>query len=150
MKERGLLIQRSPACGENLRHRRLRPGRSGSRLDVRATGHRPSPEGQILSVPKFGGEKGDEPRARGVSGDLVMFADATPPLSKRGGLQHPPMGEVSKPARGQGERGELLAQGQLRRNVDPGKHTAGLAAAPRLAHLLVQAALSFPASQPQF
>lgn len=92
MKERGLLIQRSPACGENLRHRRLRPGRSGSRLDVRATGHRPSPEGQILSVPKFGGEKGDEPRARGVSGDLVMFADATPLLSKCGGMQSPPQG----------------------------------------------------------
>lgn len=101
----------------------------------------------------LGGEKGDEPRAQGVSSDLMMFADATPPLSKRGGLlglRSPPPGEVSKPARGQGERGELLAQGQLRRNVNPGKHTAGPAAAPSLAHLLVQAALSFAASQPQF
>lgn len=44
-----------------------------------------------------GGEKGDEPRARGVSGNLVMFADATPPLSKRGGLpglQSPPGGGI--------------------------------------------------------
>lgn len=43
----------------------------------------------------MGGEKGDEPRAQGVSSDLMMFADATPPLSKRGGLlglRSPPRG----------------------------------------------------------
>lgn len=83
-----------------------------------------------------------------MSSDLLMFTDATPPLSKHGGWPrlHATPGEAPKPARGLGEPGGLLVQGQLRRNMDPGKHAAGSATAPSLAHLWAQAAPKLIAS----
>lgn len=73
-----------------------------------------------------------------------MFTNATPPLGKHRGwprLRAIP-GETHKPVCGQGEHVGLLAQGQLRRSMDPGKHTAGSATAPSLPHLWAQAALN--------
>lgn len=94
------------------------------------------------------GENGDNSRAQGVSGDLVMFTDATPPLSKHGGwprLRATP-GEATKLVHRQGEHGGLLAQGRLRRSTDPGKQTAGSAAGSSLARLWAQVALKLAVS----
>lgn len=116
-------------------------------MGVGAAGHWPGHVGQH-SPSLGGGENGDNSRAQGVSSDLVMFTDATPPLSKHGGwprLRATP-GEATKLVRGQGEHGGLLAQGQLRRSTDPGKQAAGSAAGSSLAHLWAQVALKLAAS----
>lgn len=76
-----------------------------------------------------------------------MFADVTPPLSKHGGWPRPhaTLWRAPEPVRGQEEHRGLLAQGQLRRSMDPGKHTAGSAPAPSLAHLRARSALKLNA-----
>lgn len=121
-------------------HRRFGQAACSSRLGVRAAGLAVEAS---ASVPQASRGEGDHSRAQGVSSNLMMFADVTPPLSKHRGWPRPhaTLWQTPEPVCGQEEHRGLLAQGQLRRSMDPGKHTAGSATAPSLAHLWARSAL---------